>query len=66
MDTELRFEDPADAESAVRFWCSRAGTLGVAVTEERAMDSYNQTFECTFHLTSEQALELSKLIATYF
>lgn len=34
------------------------GRVCVAVSEEKAVDSYNSTFECTMHLTHEQAIQM--------
>ena len=40
--------------------------LAVSVSEEKAVDSYNQTFECTIHLSPEQIEQLCKWLATAY
>lgn len=37
-------------------------SIEVAVTEEQAMDSYNQDFTCRFYLTREEAEQVRDLL----
>ena len=52
--------EAADAfDDGARFvWDARAGALVCSITQEKAVDSYNQTFECVFSATKEQAIAL--------
>ena len=50
----LQFECPHDAENSVTFALENDRTVAVSVSEERAVDSYNETFECTFRLNVQQ------------
>ena len=47
----------ADAEGA-SFVKTAEGRLVVVVSEEKAVDSYNESFECCLDMTAEQAAEL--------
>jgi hypothetical protein len=40
--------------------------LIIAVTEEQAVDSYNEYFTCTYTLSLEKARELNVLITKWF
>lgn len=52
------WEDPSDAENAITVFLNQGGGLSIAVSEERAMDSYNQTFECSAFLARADAERL--------
>lgn len=44
------YEDPQDAENYLASFVTVDGGLRVQVAEERAMDSYNETFACDIYL----------------
>jgi hypothetical protein len=51
LEAESSWEDNLTAAKDARGIC-------VSVSQEKAMDSYNETFECSIHLTDEQAKTL--------
>ncbi len=52
------FEPSFSFEEGCQFTRDKSGLLIVSVAEEQAVDSYNQSFECTAHLTPDQAVQL--------
>ena len=56
--SRLVFEAKHSPEEGVTFVATEAGGLSIAVAEEQPMDSYNQTFECTIHLSADNARTL--------
>lgn len=54
-NSRLVFEAESSVEEGVIFVATEAGGLSVAVAEEKPMDSYNETFECTVHLSGDNA-----------
>lgn len=55
-----------DPETNISVFANRGGGLTVAVEEEKAMDSYNQTFTCTISLTAAQAIALRDYLVKWF
>lgn len=58
----FRWELPTDSSSSVVLFPTRGEGVMIAVSEEHAMDSYNQEFECSIHLPEEQAKRLRDLL----
>ncbi len=63
--TERRFhehgfywESRSDSENALVVFLNEADGLSVAVSDEKAVDSYNSTFECCAFLDREDAERL--------
>lgn len=59
-DTDrIFFEDVIErwADAEVVFSRNESGSLRVAVGAEKAVDSYNQWFDCSIRLTPEQTRE---------
>jgi hypothetical protein len=57
LSAEIYFEDEAT-------FVFEDGKLIVSVSEEKAMDSYNEMFECSLHLTAEQTKTLAGWLAS--
>lgn len=62
----FHFEDPRDSQNEVTIYPTQGGGLYVAVAEERAVDSYNETFNCTIVLTDAEAKRLRDLLNGWF
>jgi hypothetical protein len=45
-------------EGAGFVWAQEKDRLFISVSEEKAVDSYNSSFECTLTATREQAVQL--------
>ena len=56
-ERHIRFEAESSWEDLATFTLQDK-ILCVAVSEEKAIDSYNETFECSIHLSTVQATEL--------
>lgn len=56
-DSSIRFE-AKDTEEDCATFAIVGRSLAVSVSEEKAVDSYNQFFECTLHLTIDQIGQL--------
>ena len=57
----IHFEPELDGygfEEGATFVSSDDGTMTVSVAEEKAVDSYNESFTCTITMTKEQAVTL--------
>ena len=57
-DSRLSLEGTYDFEEGVIFAVLNDGGVAINVTEEQAVDSYNDSFTCTASLTVDQAVEL--------
>ncbi len=66
MSDRLYFEDPQDADNTITAHPNEDGGLTVTVSEERAVDSYNQMFNLMFALSRAQALELRDHLNRWF
>lgn len=76
METRLHFEAGGSEEDSVTFAITdgdealfrpRKGKfVAVSVAEEHAVDSYNSTFECTFHLDETQAIAVRDWLNAHF
>lgn len=71
----LYFEAPHSDEDSItfavddqdgRFSPNSGRFLAVSVAQEHAVDSYNSTFECVFHLSIERVAELRNWLAETF
>lgn len=60
------YEDPSDRENVVVIFPTKSGGLTVAVSEEQAVDSYNDSFECSMHLSKERAERLRDRLCEWF
>jgi hypothetical protein len=56
----FRYENPEDGENIINVY-THNGKLGVSISDEKAMDSYNETFTCDISLPVEAA----KLLRDY-
>lgn len=65
-ESTITFEGSDSFEDGATFRATENGGIRVAVAEEQAMDSYNSMFECTIHLSAEQAAELRDWICAMF
>lgn len=57
-DNRFRYEDPRDAENEMRAHIDFQRNLYLAVAEEKAVDSYNHTFDCQIMLPESEAKKL--------
>ncbi len=62
----FHFENESDAENELNAYITEGGHLRVGVAEERAMDSYNETFECEAFLPAEDAERLRDFLLHHF
>lgn len=68
MDTttkrhRLVFESHNSWQDTAKFVANAEGHITVSVAEEKAVDSYNETFECSFTLDQKEAAKLRDWIA---
>jgi hypothetical protein len=61
-DWRFYWEDPSDWDNAVVVVATEDDGLTIAVAEEKAMDSYNETFECSICLPKAEAIRLRDLL----
>lgn len=57
-EKRLCFESASSFEEGATFTTNKEGGIGVAVAEEQAVDSYNQSFTCHDTLDRAQAIQL--------
>ena len=50
--------DGLSYDNAISIFLNQKDELTIAVTQEQAVDSYNQTFECTAYLSRQDAERL--------
>lgn len=55
--SSVRFESPHDFDNVATFTWTGEGVY-VSVSEEKAVDSYNDSFECSIRLTPDQFTQL--------
>jgi hypothetical protein len=60
------YEEERDPDNVAVIFPNQGGGLTVSVSEEHAMDSYNQTLECTVALDAKQAERLRDLLNEWF
>jgi hypothetical protein len=58
MKPTLRIEPSQSFEEGAVFARTDDGGLTVSVSEEKAVDSYNESFECTLTMKPEQVQQL--------
>lgn len=65
LESDQSFEEQLTASVNESWeWChpstvpSALGRICISVADEQAVDSYNQSFECSIHLRREQAIKL--------
>lgn len=63
---QFHFENKSDSENELNAYITEAGHLRIGVAEERAMDSYNQTFECEVYMPAETAENLRDFLCHHF
>lgn len=56
---ESYFEEGAD-------FVKQITGISIAVSEEKAVDSYNQSFECNLTMTDAQAIQLRDWLLLYY
>lgn len=61
----LYFENPEDGENSVSFAAGEEG-IGVNVSDEEAVGSFNEKFSCYFKMTRDQALQLREFISKVY
>lgn len=54
-DGRFYHENENDPDNVLVMFYNQGDGLTISVAEERAMDSYNETFECTVCLSREEA-----------
>lgn len=52
------WENESDPDNAMSIFLNQGGGLSIAISDEKAMDSYNQTFECAAFLNRAEAERL--------
>ena len=57
----LRLENKSDTENVLTVLVTVQG-FEIGVSDEKAVDSYNSTFECYFNLSMDEATELMKFL----
>lgn len=60
------FEVDSDPQNAMTLFANKSGGLTIAVSEEKAMDSYNEAFECSISLDANEAKKLRNYLLKYF
>lgn len=78
MEDRLYFVTPHDPDNEIVFALSennnalfdrdkvKGNFVAVSVSDEQAVDSYNSTFTCTFHLSEEQAAQVRDFLNHHF
>ena len=66
QDVRLVLPNLSDSHEYAEFAALRNGGILIAVTEEKAMDSYNQEFECKLYASAEQATALRDWLLAHF
>lgn len=62
----FHFESESDPENELNAFITDDGHLRIGVAEERAMDSYNTTFECEVYLPAKDAEKLRDYLLRHF
>ncbi len=62
-DNVIVFEGDCWLDGDAEFVALKDGGLAISVTEEKAVDSYNQEFTCRAKLTAEDVEKLRKWLA---
>lgn len=65
LENTIKFEPSQSFEEGATFTRSGSGII-VSVSEEKAVDSYNSSFECSLTMTREQAIELRDWLNKHF
>lgn len=60
-DGPFYYENPGDSQNAITVAYDENSII-VSVAQERAMDSYNETFECSIELPREIAIALRDIL----
>lgn len=61
----FRVEHPGDPDNVLTIAKSNEGRLIVSVSEEQAVDSYNQTFDCSIYLPQSVARKMAEAITLW-
>lgn len=68
-DEELRrlffAEHPEDSANSITVVSTKSGNVSISVSDEKAVGSYNENFECTISLPREEAEKLAQALAGY-
>ncbi len=64
--TGFYFEAPGNPDNVMVLFANQGGGVTVAVSEERAMDSYNEGFELTIELPENAAKQLRDYLVEIF
>ncbi len=62
----FHFENERDSENELNARVDENGELHIAVAEEMAVDSYNQTFDCSILLDADSAIGLRDFLILHF
>lgn len=65
MEKSIRFEPSTSFEEGADFVLCGDGIV-MSVAEEKAVDSYNHSFECSLTMTKEQAIQLRNWLNFHF
>ena len=60
------FESVSDPDNVMMLFANSGGGLTVAIAEEKPVDSYNETFECTISLPADEAKRLRDYLIEHF
>lgn len=63
---QFYWEDPSDVDNVFIAFKNEAGGLTVAVSDEKAIDSDNETFECAAALNEADAVRLRDYLIRAF
>jgi hypothetical protein len=62
----IYIENPSDPENALTLYRTKSDELAISVSEERAVDSYNATFECTLYVSPREARIIRDYLIKWF
>lgn len=57
---DFRFDNPRDPDNEFIAVRNKDGTVELSISDEKAVDSYNEVFTCDFEITAEQAARLGR------
>lgn len=65
-DGMFRYSNPSDSQNECVIYPNQAGGLRIAVSNEQAVDSYNDVFECDIFLDKDAAIQLRDYLIKHF
>ena len=61
-DKRLYIENPHDCSNSITVAPNREGSITVSVSDEKAVGSYNENFECSVVLPAGEAEDIARFI----